>query len=54
MALHFDDELPWGAVAATLGFSVSTVKRRATEAREKLRKELVAHGVDASPRGDAP
>jgi RNA polymerase sigma factor (sigma-70 family) len=49
VALHFDDELAWGAVAQTLGISESTVKRRAAVVREKLRRELLARGVGEAP-----
>lgn len=49
VALHFDDELGWGAVAEALGLSESTVKRRAAGVREKLRRELLARGVGEAP-----
>jgi RNA polymerase sigma factor (sigma-70 family) len=50
VALHFDDALPWGAVAETLGFSESTAKRLAAVVREKLRRELLERGVDEAPQ----
>ena len=49
LALHFDGELAWGAVAETLGISESTVKRRAAVIREKLRRELSVRGVGEAP-----
>ena len=49
MALHSDDELAWGKVAEALGVSESTVKRRAAEVREKLRRDLQARGVAETP-----
>ena len=49
VALHFDDELAWAAVAEALGISESTVKRRAADVRDKLRAELSARGVSEAP-----
>jgi RNA polymerase sigma factor (sigma-70 family) len=52
VALHFDGDLAWGKVAEALEISESTVKRRAAVVREKLRRELVARGVDEVPAAD--
>jgi RNA polymerase sigma factor (sigma-70 family) len=52
VALHFDGDLAWGKVAEALQISESTVKRRAAVVREKLRRELVARGVDEAPTAD--
>jgi predicted DNA-binding protein (UPF0251 family) len=47
--LHFWNDLPWSKVAAALGASESTVKRRAASAQSKLKHDLMAHGVHEAP-----
>ena len=52
VALHFDDDLAWDAVADALGISKSTVKRRAAAVRETLRQDLIARGVGEAPASE--
>jgi len=47
--LHFWNDLPWSKVAAALGTSESTVKRRAAAAQGKLKHDLMARGVHEAP-----